>query len=46
MRKGPATNNTVAAGMIRGRTQEVDDLVDVTTDEAESRRQRSDRPLQ
>ena len=38
----PGTNNTVAAGMIRGATREVDDLVDVTTDEQETRRQRSE----
>lgn len=37
----PATNNTVAAGMIRGRTQEVDDLRDVTEEEQEIRRARS-----
>lgn len=38
----PATNNTVAAGMIRGASRDVDDLVDVTTDEQETRRQRSE----
>lgn len=38
----PVTNNTVAAGMIRGRSREVDDLRDVTTSEQEIRRQRSE----
>ncbi|MGB1250401.1 MAG: sulfate adenylyltransferase subunit CysN [Candidatus Promineifilaceae bacterium] len=38
----PGTNNTVAAGMIRGASRDVDDLVDVTVDEKESRRQRSE----
>ena len=39
----PATNNTVAAGMIRGESREIDDLVDATqADEDESRRQRSE----
>jgi bifunctional enzyme CysN/CysC len=38
----PVSNNTVAAGMIRGRSQDVDDLLDVTADEKESRRQRSE----
>lgn len=37
-----ATNNTVAAGMIRGASREVDDLRDVTVDEQETRRQRSE----
>ncbi len=37
----PATNNTVAAGMIRGQSQVVDDLRDVTKDEKEARRLRS-----
>ncbi len=37
----PVTNNTVAAGMIRGRTLEVDDLRDVTEEEQEIRRERS-----
>lgn len=37
-----ATNNTVAAGMIRGASRKVDDLMDVTEDEQESRRQRSE----
>jgi len=38
----PVTNNTVAAGMIRGRSQAVDDLKDdVKTDDDASRRQRS-----
>ena len=36
----PVTNNTVAAGMIRGQTRDVDDLLDVTTDEQETRRHR------
>ena len=36
----PATNNTVAAGMIRGQSRDVDDLLDVTVDEQEARRQR------
>ena len=35
----PATNNTVAAGMIRGRSQDIDDLLDVPSD-AEVRRKR------
>ncbi|MFT5194124.1 MAG: bifunctional enzyme CysN/CysC, partial [Candidatus Promineifilaceae bacterium] len=37
-----ATNNTVAAGMIRGASREVDDLLDVTADEQETRRLRSE----
>ncbi len=37
----PATNNTVAAGMIRGASREIDDLVDAQTDDTEARRQRS-----
>ncbi len=37
-----ATNNTVAAGMIRGASRKLDDLMDVTEDEQESRRQRSE----
>jgi bifunctional enzyme CysN/CysC len=36
----PATNNTVAAGMIRGQSRDIDDLLDVTSDVAEMRRQR------
>jgi bifunctional enzyme CysN/CysC len=36
----PATNNTVAAGMIRGESREIDDLLDVTSAEQEVRRQR------
>ncbi len=35
------TNNTVAAGMIRGVARDVDDLLDVTKDEEAARRQRS-----
>jgi bifunctional enzyme CysN/CysC len=38
----PTTNNTVAAGMIRGSSRDVDDLLDVTSDENEMRRQRSE----
>ena len=38
----PTSNNTVAAGMIRGETTDVDDLRDVTESEAEIRRQRSE----
>jgi len=38
----PATNNTVAAGMIRGESRDVDDLLDVTSDEQARRRQRSE----
>ena len=37
----PATNNTVAAGMIRGASRDVDDLRDVSSDEQEIRRKRS-----
>lgn len=37
-----ATNNTVAAGMIRGASREVDDLRDVTADEQAIRRLRSE----
>ena len=37
-----ATNNTVAAGMIRGASREVDDLVEVTQENAEIRRQRTE----
>lgn len=37
-----ATNTTVAAGMIRGASREVDDLLDVTADEQEIRRARSE----
>ena len=36
----PATNNTVAAGMIRGRSRDIDDLLDVSGGEQEMRRQR------
>ena len=36
----PVTNSTVAAGMIRGETRDVDDLLDVTSDQQERRRQR------
>ena len=38
----PASNNTVAAGMIRGATRDVDDLVDVKTDAQATRRKRSE----
>jgi len=38
----PATNNTVAGGMIRGQSRNVDDLLDVTSDQTEKRRQRSE----
>jgi bifunctional enzyme CysN/CysC len=38
----PATNNTVAAGMIRGKSRNVDDLLDVTSNEEEKRRKRSE----
>lgn len=38
----PATNNTVAAGMIRGKSRNVDDLLDVTSNEKEKRRKRSE----
>ncbi|MEM7343049.1 MAG: sulfate adenylyltransferase subunit CysN [Chloroflexota bacterium] len=38
----PATNNTVAAGMILGTSREVDDLRDVTSKEEDSRRARSE----
>ena len=36
----PVTNNTVAAGMIRGRSQDIDDLRDVPSDAQEMRRKR------
>ncbi len=36
----PATNTTVAAGMIRGKSQDIDDLLDVPSDAQEMRRQR------
>jgi bifunctional enzyme CysN/CysC len=36
----PVTNNTVAAGMIRGASRDIDDLLDVTSDEQAMRRQR------
>jgi bifunctional enzyme CysN/CysC len=36
----PVTNNTVAAGMIRGASRDVDDLLDVPSDEQAMRRQR------
>jgi bifunctional enzyme CysN/CysC len=36
----PATNNTVAAGMIRGSSRDIDELLDLTSDEEEMRRQR------
>ncbi len=36
----PATNNTVAAGMIRGETRDVDDLLDVPSAEQARRSQR------
>ncbi|MBA3947009.1 MAG: sulfate adenylyltransferase subunit CysN [Herpetosiphonaceae bacterium] len=36
----PATNNTVAAGMIRGQSRDLDDLRDVTSDQQATRRQR------
>ena len=36
----PVTNNTVAAGMIRGATREVNDLRDVSSDAQEMRRRR------
>ncbi len=36
----PVTNNTVAAGMIRGRSRDIDDLLDVSGGEQEMRRQR------
>ncbi len=38
----PSTNNTVAAGMIRGESRDVDDLLDVSQQQMEVRRQRSD----
>ncbi|GAC1542316.1 MAG: sulfate adenylyltransferase subunit CysN [Herpetosiphon sp.] len=38
----PATNNTVAAGMIRGKSQEIDDLLDVTSGNKATRRQRAE----
>lgn len=38
----PATNNTVAAGMIRGRSRDVDDLRDVSSEIEEIRRRRSE----
>ncbi|MEM7798004.1 MAG: sulfate adenylyltransferase subunit CysN [Chloroflexota bacterium] len=38
----PASNNTVAAGMIRGRSQDVDDLRDVSSEIEEIRRRRSE----
>lgn len=38
----PGTNTTVAAGMIRGESRDIDDLLDVTGDEQETRRQRSE----
>jgi bifunctional enzyme CysN/CysC len=38
----PGTNNTVAAGMIRGESRDVDDLLDVTVAQQEQRRQRSE----
>jgi len=38
----PVTNNTVAAGMIRGRSQVVDDLLEEKSDDDASRRQRSE----
>ncbi len=37
-----ATNNTVAGGMIRGESRDVNDLLDVTSDQTEKRRQRSE----
>jgi bifunctional enzyme CysN/CysC len=36
----PVTHNTVAAGMIRGTSRNVDDLLDVSSDEQAMRRQR------
>jgi bifunctional enzyme CysN/CysC len=39
----PVSNNTVAAGMIRGEAREIDDLLDVTSTEQETRRQRLER---
>ena len=36
----PVTNNTVAAGMIRSQSRDIDDLLDVTSDEQAMRRQR------
>lgn len=36
----PATNNTVAAGMIRGESRDLDEMLDVTNDQQELRRQR------
>ncbi len=38
----PASNNTVAAGMIRGESRDVDDLLDVRSDTQARRRQRSE----
>lgn len=38
----PVTNNTVAAGMIRGESREIDDLRDVTSDAQAMRRRRLD----
>ncbi len=38
----PVTNNTVAAGMIRGATREVNDLRDVSSDAQEMRRRRQE----
>ena len=38
----PATNNTVAAGMIRGRSRQVEDLRDVSNAKEEIRRKRSE----
>ena len=39
----PGTNNTVAAGMIRGESRDLDDLLDVTSDDQAVRRQRVER---